>query len=169
MRRLFGILIGLLVAGGLAIQLVPYGRAHDNPPVSAEPEWDSPQTRKLFWRACADCHSNETVWPWYSNIAPVSWLVQRDVKQGRAACNVSEWGREDQKCDESAETVLDGEMPPATYRVMHPRARLDRAEREALIAGLLATFGDEREDRDSEGAGPPAVPGNETALLPRRQ
>ena len=63
----------------LIIQFVPYGRDHTNPPVIAEPAWDSPQTRALFFRACADCHSNETKWPWYSTIAPASWLITRDT------------------------------------------------------------------------------------------
>lgn len=56
----------------LLLQLVPYGRNHTNPAVIAEPNWNSPQTRAYFYRACADCHSNETAWPWYSNIAPLS-------------------------------------------------------------------------------------------------
>ena len=66
------ILIVLIVAVGgfLLIQFVPFGRDHTNPPVVQEPKWDSPATRELAKRACFDCHSNETVWPWYSNIAP---------------------------------------------------------------------------------------------------
>ncbi len=64
------------------IQVVPYGRDHANPPVRAEPAWNSARTRELAVRACFDCHSNETIWPWYSNLAPASWLVQRDVKKG---------------------------------------------------------------------------------------
>ena len=62
----------IVIVGFLAIQLVPYGRTHTNPPVTAEPAWDSPQTRALAVRACFDCHSNETVWPWYTSIAPIS-------------------------------------------------------------------------------------------------
>ena len=60
------------------IQFVPYGRDHDNPEVTNTVAWDSPRTAELFDPACADCHSNETDWPWYSNVAPVSWLVQSD-------------------------------------------------------------------------------------------
>src|SRR5574340_945670 len=74
----------VVLAGFLLIQLVPYGRNHTNPPVTGEPRWDSPQTRALAARACFDCHSNETKWRWYSNIAPISWLIQRDVDSGRA-------------------------------------------------------------------------------------
>lgn len=135
-----------LAGAFLLIQLVPYGRAHANPAVVAEPAWDSPETRDLFRRACADCHSNETVWPWYSNVAPVSWLVQRDVDEGRHNFNVSEWGlAENKDADEAAELVERGEMPLSVYLPLHPEAQLSTAEREALIAGLEATFG--REDR----------------------
>ena len=75
----FGVLGTLLV-----IQLVPYGRDHRNPPVTSEPTWDAPETRALARQACFDCHSNETEWPAYSRVAPVSWLIQRDVANGRA-------------------------------------------------------------------------------------
>jgi mono/diheme cytochrome c family protein len=85
MRRLL-LSIGAVVLGTLgAIQLVPYGRDHINPQVTQESRWDSARTRALAARACFDCHSNETVWPWYSNVAPVSWLIQRDVDEGRRA------------------------------------------------------------------------------------
>ena len=77
----------------IAIQFVPYGRAHTNPPVVQEAKWDSPQTRELAARACFNCHSNQTEWPWYSNIAPISWLLYRDVINGREQLNFSEWNR----------------------------------------------------------------------------
>ncbi|MGB8361494.1 MAG: heme-binding domain-containing protein [Acidimicrobiia bacterium] len=131
---LFGVL-GLLVL----IQLVPYGRDHQNPAVVAEPSWDSPQTRDLAVRACFDCHSNETTWPWYSNIAPLSWLIQRDVDEGREHVNFSEWNRR-QRSGESAETVREGEMPPPYYTVTHPNARLSDSEMEALAQGLTASL-----------------------------
>ena len=125
----------------LAIQLVPYGRAHANPPVVQEPTWDSNQTRMLFARACGDCHSNQTIWPWYSNVAPVSWLAQRDVDQGRAELNVSAgpaaWG----EAGESAESIQEATMPPRMYQLLHPEARLTAGEQQALIQGLRATFG----------------------------
>lgn len=129
----------------LAIQLVPYGRAHTNPPARREPRWDSQQTRQLARRACFDCHSNETVWPWYSSIAPMSWLVQRDVDEGRRKLNYSEWDRPQKEASESAKSVRKGEMPPWYY----PWARLSPAERETLVRGLAATFGedDEREGK----------------------
>jgi hypothetical protein len=141
----------LIVTGifALAIQLVPYGRAHANPPVQAEPAWSSQQTRELAVRACFDCHSNETEWPWYSNIAPVSWQVQRDVDQGRGKANWSEWGSvPDDESSESAETVLDGSMPPGFFTTLHSEARLTDAEVDALVTGLEETFGS---SQDREG------------------
>ncbi len=146
LRRIFLWLIAIVVAGVLLLQLVPYGRAHDNPPTVQEPNWDSAQTRELAARACYDCHSNTTVWPWYSNIAPVSWLVQRDVDEGREHLNFSDWnqshaehGHEEHEVEELGEVVLEGEMPPANYLITHPEARLTQAELAALAAGLLAT------------------------------
>ena len=127
-----------VVLAAAAIQLVPYGRGHTNPPVLAEPAWDSPQTRMLAVRACFDWHSNETVWPWYSNIAPLSWLVQRDVDEGRRKTNFSESNRPQKNARESAETVQKGTMPPWYY----PWARLSPAERHELIQGLAVSVGE---------------------------
>ena len=92
-RRLVRWLGVTLLLALVAIQLVPYGRAHTSPPVTQEPPWNRPETRALAVRACFDCHSNQTVWRWYSHIAPVSWLVQRDVDEGRRKLNYSEWDR----------------------------------------------------------------------------
>lgn len=147
-----------IAAGFLLIQFIPYGRAHDNPPVVAEPEWADPQTRELARRACYDCHSHETVWPWYSRIAPVSWLVQRDVAEGRTHLNFSDWnqsheghGHAGHEPEEMEEAIRSGDMPPASYLLKHPAARLTDAERAALIEGLAATAahspaGDDHDD-----------------------
>ena len=143
--RRFWIRAGLVLAVALiAIQVVPYGHDHVNPPVMAEPSWDSPHTRALAQQACFDCHSNETEWPIYSRVAPVSWLVQRDVSEGRAALNFSEWQRPQKEADEAAEKVLKGDMPLPIYRLMHAHARLSAADRERLARGLETTFGRER-------------------------
>ncbi len=131
------------------IQFVPYGKNHTNPPVVAEPRWDSPQTRELFMRACGDCHSNETKWPWYSHIAPISWLVTYDVKEGREHFNVSMWGdQRKNRGDEAAEELREGEMPPLVYRIAHPEARLSEAEKKRLTEGLVRTFGEKKEEHD---------------------
>lgn len=139
----------LLTIVGLAvlIQFVPYGREHTNPEVVSEPRWDSPRTRELFMRACGDCHSNETKWPWYSGIAPISWLVAYDVDEGREHFNVSMWGvQEENEGEEAAEEVREGEMPPWAYLFAHPEARLDEAEKRELIEGLVRTFGEKKDD-----------------------
>lgn len=145
-----GLIAALVV--GFAIQIVPYGRDHTNPPVGSEPVWDSELTRELADRACADCHSNDTFWPWYSNIAPLSWAIQRDVDEGRDEWNWSEMsGSEDG--DEAAETVRDKSMPPRQYLLAHPEARLSDEQLAALVAGLAATFGDKEareDDHDSD-------------------
>jgi len=135
-----------LLGAGLLIQWVPYGRNHANLGVVREPEWDRPRTRELFFRVCKNCHSYETERPWYSFVAPASWLVQRDVEEGRSHFNVSEWGREENHGDEAAELVREGEMPPWFYLPLHPEARLSDEERNELVVGLVATFGDEESD-----------------------
>jgi mono/diheme cytochrome c family protein len=130
-------LVGLLVL----IQFVPYGRDHANPPVTAEPAWDSPRTRAIAVESCFDCHSNRSEWPWYTNVAPFSWLVQRDVDGGREALNFTEWDRPQPEVDEIFEVVAEGEMPPLAYRLIHPGAGLSEQERRDLLDGLRATFG----------------------------
>ena len=78
-------------------------------------------------------------------MAPASWLVQLDVEEGRSHFNVSDWGREENHGDEAAKLVREGEMPPWFYLPLHPEAQLTDAEREKLVAGLTATFGEEDE------------------------
>jgi mono/diheme cytochrome c family protein len=127
----------------ILIQFIP-GPSHVNPPVTGTPKWDSPRTEELFKRSCANCHSNETVWPWYSTIAPLSWLIDLDVKVGRSKLNVSEWGRPGKNDgDESAGELRKGKMPPWFYMPAHPEAKLTAAEKDELVKGLAATFGDE--------------------------
>jgi hypothetical protein len=123
------------------MQLIP--TVHDNPPVLSEPKWNSPQTRALAKRACFDCHSKETVWPWYSYVAPVSWFVTHNVQEGRASLNFSEWGMSGgeggEGGGESGEAIMYGSMPPADYVAQHPQAQLTDAEKQQLIDGLAAS------------------------------
>jgi hypothetical protein len=138
--------IGLVLALVLvAIQLVPYGRDHVNPPAVSEPAWDSPDTRALAKQACFDCHSNETEWPPYASIAPASWLVQYDVNEGRAVLNFSEWQRAQEEADEASEKVLERDMPPVKYQLMHAHARLSDSDRDRLARGLERTVGTSHE------------------------
>ena len=136
-QNIIAALLGLFVV----LQLVPYGRDHTNPPVHQEPKWDSPKTRELAARACFDCHSNQTRWPWYSNIAPVSWLVQNDVEEGREKLNFSEFDRPQEEAEEAGEVIEEGEMPMPIYTFMHSEAVLSEVERQQLIDGLTATLG----------------------------
>ena len=140
-KRILGI-SGVVIGGALVVaQVVPYGRDHTNPPVAAEPTWDSPTTRTLAQRACFDCHSNETRWPWYSHVAPSSWLVQSDVDEGRQELNFSEFQKPFKEAREAGQTVRDQTMPPRSYLLVHPEARLSAAEREQLARGLDASVG----------------------------
>jgi hypothetical protein len=136
--------IGIPVALLLLIQLVPYGRKHTNPPPGAGVAWDSPRTLELARRACFNCHSNETEWPWYSSIAPMSWRIQHHVDEGREKLNFTAFDAAGEKmteaAGEAAETVTKNEMPPQDYLLAHPEARLSADEKRALVAGLEATF-----------------------------
>ena len=107
MKRVIRIGLFALVGLFLLIQVIPYGRDHSNPPVTAEPAWDSQRTEALARAACFDCHSNETEWPWYTNVAPMSWLIQRDVDEGRRKRNYSEWNRGQKEARESAKSLGD--------------------------------------------------------------
>ena len=125
----------------VVIQLVPYGRDHTNPPVTQAAQLD-PGTRAIVTEACADCHSNLTRWPWYTNVAPASWFAASDVDGGRKTLNFSEWDRAQPAVDELAEVIASGQMPPRKYRVLpnHAKARLSDAEKARLIAGLRRLY-----------------------------
>ncbi|TMQ19225.1 MAG: cytochrome C [Deltaproteobacteria bacterium] len=136
--RLF--LIGLASMIGLfaVVQLIPYGRTHANPPVIKEPPWDSPRTRALAVRACFNCHSNQTTWPWYANLAPLSWVVQFDVETARSVINFSEWNRAYDLAPYSGQSIRTGNMPTLKYRMAHPEAQLTEQETLDLARGLDA-------------------------------
>ena len=143
MKKIFGYGLAILAGLFILIQLIPYGRQHTNPVVVSDYPWKSAEAREVAKRACYDCHSNETTWPWYSNIAPISWRLQRHVDEGREVLNFSDWnsvrrGRrgEENPAEEIGEVVLEGEMPPWDYLITHPSARLSEAEKRTLINGL---------------------------------
>jgi len=128
------IIVGIIIL----LQLIPVDRK--NPPVKANIEWDSEFTKETFYKACADCHSNETIWPWYSYIAPISYVVSYDVMTGRKHFNISE-NTSDER-DEAAREVRRGTMPIAIYLPAHPEADLNEADKQKFIEGLIKTFGD---------------------------
>lgn len=137
-------ILGGLVGVFVVLQLVPYGRDHTNPPVKAEPQWTSPEVRALAVRACFDCHSNETKWPGYSNVAPVSWLVQHHVDEGRHELNFSEFDKPQKHAKDAEEELREGEMPMAGYVAMHGEAKLTDAEKKQLGDAFIAMFGGEK-------------------------
>ena len=169
--RLLGGALLALFGVGVLVQFLPYGRDHRNPPVGEEVVWDAPRTEELARRACYDCHSNETRWPWYSNIAPISWRIQNHVEEGRAKLNFSDFTPADEEvaeaAGEAAETLDNGEMPPFDYLMAHAEARLNPTEQQELSFGLSRTFaafvekpggrggdssgGGGREEREAEG------------------
>ena len=123
-------LLGLLIA----IQFVPINRT--NPAVESDISAPT-EVKALLRRACYDCHSHETVWPWYGYIAPGSWLIARDVHEGREEVNFSTWNRyrpeaQAKKYKEMRETLQTGEMPPWYYTLLHPQAHLAAQERTLL-------------------------------------
>ncbi len=142
------LLVGVVVAA-VAIQFVPYGKNHTNPPIISEPQWDSPRTKELFNNACANCHSHQTTYPWYSDVAPISWLLQRDIDEGREHFNVSAWGAQKKnEGKDAAKEVREGEMPPWFYLPTHPEAKLTDMQKQELISGLVKTFGKEETEEE---------------------
>jgi hypothetical protein len=135
--KIFAILAGISL---IVIQL--YRPERTNP--RADPKQDihatlaiDPQVDSILKRSCNDCHSNQTVWPWYSRVAPTSWLVVSDVNRGRVAVNFSEWSRystqqQRKHLGETCSEVSQGEMPATQYTIMHPSARLSASERTAF-------------------------------------
>lgn len=133
--------VAAIILGVAVIANVVPWLLETNPPVVQEPAWDSPQTRALAQRACFDCHSNETVWPVYARIAPISWLATWDTLKGRQHLNFSEWGMRSREGDnETARVIQRGSMPPAYYLGQHPEANLTANEKQQLIQGLQATL-----------------------------
>lgn len=133
----------LVMAGVVAFvgaQVVPVART--NPPVNpAHTIFTSlpvpTAVVEILNRACEDCHSNQTAWPWYSRVAPVSWVTVHDVNEGRRELNLSEWGRyaprrQDRKLKEICEQVESGSMPMAAYTLVHRQAALTPSDRRTL-------------------------------------
>jgi hypothetical protein len=126
--------------GGLVLVAQLVRPAIDNPPVVAEPHWNSARTREMVRGACFDCHSNETVVPWYGQVAPFRWLIAHHVQEGRGKLNFSDPSSE-YDLDDMAKELHSGGMPIWDYKLAHPMARLTDAQRDSLVVGLKATFG----------------------------
>ncbi len=158
--------IGIAVVLFILIQFVPYGRSsHADPPATSPFQWTDPQAEAIAKASCYDCHSNETKWWWATNIAPFSWLVQRDVDKGRSRLNFSEWsGRP--SAERMQNILAEGEMPPFQYTLIHPNAKLTGAERRTLErgyqAGVVASGGIASAQ---PGATPSATPTDEAVAI----
>lgn len=119
----------------LGIQFIPVDRS--NPPVEADVQ-APPVVKEILHRACFDCHSHETAWPWYSRVAPVSWFVAHHVNEGRSDLNFSRWpaydlDAQDHILREVHEVIKAGEMPLDSYVMGHPEARLSPQDRAQLL------------------------------------
>jgi hypothetical protein len=137
----------------VAIQLVPYGWWKDNPPVVADAPWPDVASAEVARSSCYACHSNETDWPLYSYVAPMSWLVRSDVENGRDELNFSDWDRDEGEADDAVEAIEDGSMPPDRYTLIHRDASLSDDERDVLISALLAMADEDRSGRDGGDGG----------------
>lgn len=143
-KQIMGMGLVAVVAGIVFLQLWQYGRQFTtNPPVQQEPVWDDAYTRQLAKRACFDCHSNETAWPWYARVSPISLMIQKDVVEGRAVLNFSEWPNNcctEAEINQMADAVGKQQMPLPYYLILHPEAQLTAVERGQLVNGLIATM-----------------------------
>jgi hypothetical protein len=149
--RLLRLAAALLLVAVAVAQAVPVERS--NPPVVADLP-APPDVHALLQRACYDCHSHETRWPWYSGVAPASWLVAEHVREGRAELNFSRWSPAPERASdvlaEGAELVAEGEMPPASYVALHPEARLAPDDQSRLVAWLAQAGGGAGGEDDGE-------------------
>ena len=142
MRRWLKRAAVLLVVAFAAAQLVRPARA--NPPIDARhtiqgSAGPASGIGAIVDRACRDCHSNATVWPWYTGIAPVSWLMAKGVKLGRAAVNFSEWSsyppeRQRELLEKSCKAVREGKMPGGAWTTLHPEAKLTPEDVQRICA-----------------------------------
>ncbi|MET0460841.1 MAG: heme-binding domain-containing protein [Ilumatobacteraceae bacterium] len=128
--------IAVLALVAIAIQFVPYGWWHENPPVIQDAPWPDAASEAIARESCYSCHSNETNWPLYSYVAPMSWLVRSDVEAGRDEFNMSDWGEDGDEAFDAIEMIQLGEMPPGKYTLIHRGAALTAEERDILVQAL---------------------------------
>jgi hypothetical protein len=141
----------------VAIQFVPYGWWNDNPPVVDDAPWPDAAAEGVARSSCYACHSNETDWPLYSYVAPMSWLVRSDVESGRDKLNFSDWDRSEGDADKAIEVIEDGSMPPDRFTLIHRDAGLSAEESDVLVSALLAMGG--QDDSGRGGGGDNSGPG----------
>lgn len=138
--------ISLLVLLGLLVIIQFFRIEQNNPPITEEEQFSKVESvpanvLSIFQRACYDCHSNETQWPWYADVAPVSWIVGDHVQEAREEMNFSEWGsfsleKRDHKLEEIIEEVSEGEMPERAYAAWHPEALISPADTSIMFSWI---------------------------------
>lgn len=138
-KRLAGWILLAIVVIFILIQFIPVDHSLGGPVVN-EPKWDSPKTRQYAVRACFDCHSNQTRWPAYSYVAPVSWYVAGHVHDAKKRVNFSDWKFTPKKAKKIIEDIKTGDMPLSSYLLLHPDAKLSDTEKQDFISGLEMTF-----------------------------
>jgi cytochrome c551/c552 len=143
MRKLLRVLKWFVIAVAVIFVGIQFIRPARTNPVIDQPQTMeahvqmSPEVSAILARSCNDCHSNKTVWPWYTNVAPVSWWLSNHVNEGRHELNMSEWGRlprdrQERKLRQMCDEVTDGMMPLSSYLPMHPAARLSEQDKKTL-------------------------------------
>ncbi len=149
------IVIGVLVVLAILVTVPMWIYESNNPPVVREPAWPSPQVKALAVRACFDCHSNQTQWPWFTKLPGGAQLAVLDTFRGRRRLNFSDWGAARGEGGEGfearrggdegrggggeyARVIENGSMPPANYTMLHPNAVLNDQEKQQLMQGLQA-------------------------------
>lgn len=130
-KKIAAVSVGLLVLA----QLI---RVDKTPPEAQGEIPAPPEVRQILTRACYDCHSNQTTWPWYTNVAPVSWWISNHVHEGRRHLDFTQWDtypakRRKKKMEETRELVEKGEMPMPSYLWVHDEAKLSEQDKKTLI------------------------------------
>ncbi len=145
----------ILLVVTIGIQFVPVERS--NPPITEEISVP-PDVAVILKRSCYDCHSHQTVWPWYSKVAPISWLVSNHVNEGRKHLNFSTWNRYSRKdqlklLEELVEETGEGEMPLWSYTLLHSHAKLGPADIRILKEWAESLNPPHREEEEEESPG----------------
>jgi hypothetical protein len=144
----------------IAAQMLPVDRSA--PPADGDLV-APPDVKRIIRAACYDCHSSRTRWPWYSRVAPLSWIVAHHVESARLRLNFSDWsdyasdpGTKAHKLEQIRSALADGTMAPWYYRTLHPEARLSERERGAITAWIIR-----------EAAAPQTLPADSPGNFPK--
>ncbi len=160
MKKVLKIALYVLAGAFVVIQVIPDGLPRENPPVETSVQWPSDEAKTLFYNACADCHSHETKWPWYSYVAPIKWGVKEHVVDGRKHFNISVKGF-GKDANEAGEVIREDYMPLEQYLIMHSEAKLTAAQKETLANALDIMFAGGGEEK-SGGAASDSSSGSES-------